>query len=245
MHRFYCRFSDLQDKKIVISDFNQLHHLKNVLRFKTGDKAVVFDDRGNEYSVRLNNLSEKEAEFGIDGKRSQDSDLGKVRITIACAIPKKSKIDDIIDRLTQLGVDRIIPVLTERVIVKMDKEKEIQRKKRWEKIALSASKQSQRNTIAVVDQVTDFAELISLSEEFDLKLIPNLNGTRKTLKSVLSGVKAQNVLVLIGPEGDFTPQEIALATKSGFVPVTFGDLVFRVETACLYIASILNYELRY
>ena len=243
MHRFYCRFSDLQDKKIIISDFNQLHHLKNVLRFKTGDRAVVFDDRGNEYSVRLNNLSEKEAEFGIDVKKSQAADPRKIRITIACAIPKKSKIDDIIDRLTQLGVDRIIPLVTQRVIVKMDKAKMLQRQKRWEDIVLSACKQSQRNTVTVIDPVTDIGELIKHSEKFDLKLIPNLTGNRRSLKSVFSGATVKSVLVLIGPEGDFTPQEIALASKSGFVPVTFGDLVFRVETACLYIASVLNYEL--
>ncbi len=135
-------------------------------------------------------------------------------------------------------------MVSQRVIVRIDQTKGVQRQKRWEKIALSASKQSQRNTVPVIDPITDFSELIGKAQEFDLKLIPNLLGERKTLKEVLSGINPRSVLVLIGPEGDFTPGEIKSAIKSGFIPVTFGDSVLRVETACLYIAAVLNYELR-
>ncbi len=243
MNRFYCSFLDVQRDKIIISDFGQLHHLKDVLRFKAGDTAVIFDNNGNEYFVVLEKISEKQAEFRVEEKKS-GGNSDKTRIVIACAIPKKSKIDDIVDKLTQLGVDRIIPLITERVIVKIGQAKALQRQKRWEKIALSASKQSQRNSVPIVDAVTDFDELIRKVKEFDLKLIPNLIGERKTLKEVLAGKKPKSALVLIGPEGDFTPEETAAAIKAGFVPITFGDSVFRVETACLYIASVLNYELR-
>jgi 16S rRNA (uracil1498-N3)-methyltransferase len=243
MNRVFCKNCDIRSGKIIISDPSQLHHLKNVLRFKPGEPAEVFDDKGNEYSVKLDNISEKHAEFVVQEIKSKLKS-SKVQIAVACAIPKKSKIDDIIDRLTQLGVDRIIPLMTARVIVKMDKAKESARQGRWAKIALAASKQSQRNTVTAIDPVTDFVELIKRSKEFDLKLIPTLAGGRRSIKSVLTAATVKSVLVLIGPEGDFTPEEVALAERSGFVPVTFGDLVFRVETACLYIASVLNYELR-
>ena len=241
MNRFYCGFSQVQGNKIIILDPGQLHHLKDVLRFKAGNKAAIFDDKGNDYLVKLADISEKQAEFLILEKRS-NSNIRKTKIAIACAIPKKSKIDDIIDKLTQLGVDRIIPLTTERVIVKIDQAKGLQRLKRWEKIALSASKQSQRNSVPVIDPVTDFLQLIQKSQEFDLKLIPNLEGSRKTLKEVLTETTPKSVLAVIGPEGDFTVGEIAEAMQAGFIPVTFGDQVLRVETACLYIASILNYE---
>ena len=241
MNRFYCSFLDVQHDKIIISDLGQVHHLKDVLRFKAGDTAVIFDNKGNEYSVELDKISEKQAEFRVQEKKSRGNS-DKPRISIACAIPKKSKIDDIIDKLTQLGVDRIIPLITERVIVKIDQAKSLQRQQRWEKIVLSASKQSQRNTVPMVDPVTELSQLIRRSQEFDLKLIPNLIGERQTLKEALAGKKPKNTLVLIGPEGDFTPEETAAAIKSGFIPITFGDSVFRVETACLYIASILNYQ---
>ncbi len=241
MNRFYCKSTEVQGERIIIRDPGQLHHLKDVLRFKAGDKAGIFDDKGNDYSVKLKDISESQAEFLVLEKKSSP-DIAKTRVTVACAVPKRSKLDDIIDKLTQLGVDRIIPLQSERVIVKIDPAKALQRQKRWEKIALSASKQSQRSSVPVVDPLTDFAELINKAEEFDLKLIPNLEGGRKKLKDALSAAKPLSVLVLIGPEGDFSPEEIAAARKAGFIPVTFGDLVLRVETACLYIASILNYE---
>ncbi|MFH0828442.1 MAG: RsmE family RNA methyltransferase [Candidatus Omnitrophota bacterium] len=242
MNRFYCSISDVRGEKIIICDPGQVHHIKDVLRFEAGEKAMIFDNLGNVYAARLVNISEKQAEFRVVEKKLK-ADFKKVMIAVACAIPKKDKIDDIIDKLTQLGVDRIIPLISERVIVKMDKAKQAQRWKRWEKIALSASKQSQRNSVPIVEPVTDFAELIGRVGEFDLKLIPNLLGERKTLKGCLSGKKPESVLVLIGPEGDFTSEEINFAVKAGFIPVTFGDFVFRVETAAVYIASILQYEL--
>lgn len=242
MNRFYCKFFQVQGNKIIILDPEQLHHLKDVLRFKAGNKAAIFDDKGNDYSVKLVDISEKQAEFLILKKESS-LNIRKTKIAIACAIPKKSKIDDIIDKLTQLGVDRIIPLTTERVIVKIDPAKGLQRLKRWEKIALSASKQSQRNNVPIVDPVTDFSQLIRQSQEFDLKLIPNLEGSRKTLKEIFAKTNPKSVLAIIGPEGDFTVKEIAEAIHAGFIPVTFGNQVLRVETACLYIASILNHEL--
>ncbi len=243
MNRFFCRFSDVQGNKIIISDLNELHHLKDVLRFKSGEKAAIFDDIGNDYSAKLENISATTAEFLVLEKKSRP-DAPKIWIAIACAIPKKSKIDDIIDKFTQLGVDRIIPLISERVIVKLDEDKGLKRHKRWVNIALTASKQSQRSSVPVVDPVTPFKELIDRSKEFDLKLIPNLLGERKALKEVFGKAKPKKVLILIGPEGDFTVKEIAAAIQAGFIPVTFGDQVFRVETACLYIASVLNYELR-
>jgi 16S rRNA (uracil1498-N3)-methyltransferase len=242
MNRFYCKFSDVQGDKIMIGDLKELHHLKDVLRLKSGEKAAIFDDQGNEYLVKLQNLSAAAAEFSVLEKKNR-LNLPKTQIVIACAIPKKSKIDDIIDKLTQLGVDRIIPLITERVIIKLDGDKAVLRHKRWVNIAITASKQSQRNSVPVVDPATDFQELISGSKEFDLKLIPNLAGQRKALKEVLAKASPKKVMVLIGPEGDFSDKEIAAAIQAGFIPVTFGDQVFRVETACLYIASILAYEL--
>jgi len=241
MNRLYCDSSDVCGRKLVISDSNQVHHLKDVLRCKPGAMAVVFDNNGSEYSAQLEDISEKQAEFKILEIKSR-VDARQIQIAIACAIPKKSKMDDIIDKVTQLGADMIIPLITERVIVKMDKAKEFERWKRWEKIALSASKQSQRNSVSIVEPVTDFKKLIARAQEFDLKLIPNLGGERKSIKKVLSGKKPKSALVLIGPEGDFAPEEIKSALKAGFIPVTFGDFVFRVETAAVYITSILQYE---
>ncbi|MFA5099971.1 MAG: RsmE family RNA methyltransferase [Candidatus Omnitrophota bacterium] len=241
MNRFYCSSADVSGDTIIITDKSQVHHIKDVIRLKEGERAFVFDDKANEFDCVIGKISLTQVVFAIN-KKTNAVLSSRPMITIACAIPKHSKIDDIIDKLTQLGVDRIIPLMTERVIVRLDKEKKSARRGRWQKIALAASKQSQRNTVAVVDEVTEVMDLIAKAKEYDLKLIPTLPGERTSLKDILSGNKPKKILVLIGPEGDFTPEETAVAVKAGFTPVSFGDFVFRVETACLYIAGILNYE---
>jgi len=200
---------------------------------------VIFDEQGNEYLTELENISLSCLVFKIKEKR-KFKPAKQVSLTIACAIPKKSKIDDIIDKLTQLGVDKIIPLETERVIVKLDKHKKITRRKRWEKIAQVAAQQSQRNTLPVIEEVKNIKQLLAESKDYDLKLIPALIGQRKTIKEAIAMHKPKNILVLIGPEGDFTAQELNLAVKAGFIPVTLGDNVLRVETAAVAVAAFVR-----
>ncbi|MFA4990076.1 MAG: RsmE family RNA methyltransferase [Candidatus Omnitrophota bacterium] len=239
MHRFFCPVVNSAKGKIIIEDKEQVHHIKNVLRLKEKKKAVVFDKKGNEYSCIISGIGDK-VYLDVKGKISAGEKKAKIKLTVACAIPKKAKMDDIVDKLVQLGVDRIIPLKTERTIVKLDKPKEALRLVRWRKIALSASKQSQRNELAIIEPVKSFAEAVALSAEFDLKLIPHLLGLRQSLKEVLSKSKPRNILVFIGPEGDFSPGEVESAIASGFIPLTLGDQVLRVDTASLAVASFIE-----
>jgi len=238
MHRFYCSSQNISGNKIIISDSAQVHHIKDVLRLKTEDEVVVFDGQGNEYSCLIEKISQ-DVILAVKERQPVNTHQS-AKVTIACAIPKKSKFDDIVDKLTQVGVDVIIPLLTGRVIVKFDKDKQISRHRRWQEIALSASKQCQRNTIPAIEPVKNIKDVLSQAQKFDLKLIPTLALERQALKDVISKSKAQNILVLIGPEGDFTPQEAASAIEAGFIPVTLGDLVFRVETAAVAVASFIR-----
>ncbi len=150
-------------------------------------------------------------------------------------------MDDIIDHLTQLGVARIIPMLTERVVVKLDEAGKETRLKRWQKIALNAAGQSQRNSLPSIDAVTDIADILSQSQDYDLKLIPHLTGEKKHIKDVIIGAAQKNVIVLIGPEGDFTPGEVEMALKAGFLPVSLGDTVLRVATAAVAVAGYIKF----
>jgi 16S rRNA (uracil1498-N3)-methyltransferase len=238
MHRFYIPQANISSEKAEISDPWQINHIVNALRLKIGDKVVLFDEQRYEYRAVIQNISGKNIIFKIKNK-TRAMIANKLNITLACALPKKSKFDDIIDKLTQLGVNRIIPMLTERVIVKLDKAKEESRQKRWQKIALSASQQSQRSNLPIIDKVKSIHQVLSESKEFDLKLIPHLGDNRETLKDILSH-NYKNIIILIGPEGDFTPFEVALAKKAGFIPITLGSNVLRVETAAVAITSILT-----
>jgi 16S rRNA (uracil1498-N3)-methyltransferase len=238
MHRFYCPQKNIFKDKIIIDDLKELHHLKDVLRLKIGDKVTLFDEKGNEYICLIKEFKENLVILQILDKRSAKT--GKIKINVATAIPKKSKMDDIIDKLTQLGVDRIIPLETQRVIVKLDQNKKISRHLRWEKIAQSAAQQSHRCTLPVIEPIRDIAEFLSDSAVYDLKLIPTLTGKRKNLKDIFAKTKAKNILVLIGPEGDFTPEEVTLAKKSACIPVSLGDSVLRVETAAIAAVSFIK-----
>lgn len=253
MHRFFSPSQNISDDEIIITDKNDTHHIRDVLRLKEKDKVIVFDERGCEYDCLIEKLSGKIVLNILDKRLPQRRKITK--ITVACAIPKKSRMDDIVDKLTQLGVDTIIPLLTERVVVKLDKDKEVLRLKRWQKIALSAARQCQTNAIPVIEPVKNIKDVLSKAKGFDLKLLPTLSGRRKSLKEAINNlnrdsdhflknkkmVAVPNILVLIGPEGDFSDEEVALAKKAGFIPVSLGDFVLRVETAAVTAASFIRF----
>ncbi|MDD5700949.1 MAG: RsmE family RNA methyltransferase [Dehalococcoidales bacterium] len=225
---------------ISITDRGQIHHLRDVLRLVPGDEVIVFDTENNEYQSVICSLDRKQLVLTVRSRRP--APVGKLRVAIACAIPKKSRMDDIIDMLTQLGVDTIIPMKTDRVVVKLEEDRET-RLERWRRIARSAAEQSRRNTLPVITPVMSLAEVLVLAKEYDLKLVPNLAGTCKSIREVNSGPRPAAVMALIGPEGDFTPAEIEEAVKAGFIPVSLGDTVLRVETAAVGVAAYLKMTL--
>lgn len=239
VHRFFCPSGNIAGGLISISDKEQVHHIKDVLRLKINEQAAVFDGKGTEYISCVEKISPKNILFRVKNTRVPCM-LSKVKVAVACAIPKKSKMDDIIDKLTQLGVDRIIPMLTERVIVELDDGKKALRLCRWEKIARSGAKQSQRSNIPEIEPVREFKKILQETGDYDLKLIAALSGERKSVREILEKSKAKSILVFIGPEGDFTSREIDLAVKNGCNLVSLGDSVLRVDTAAICIASFIR-----
>jgi 16S rRNA (uracil1498-N3)-methyltransferase len=239
MHRFFV--DKITGNKAAIADKEQLHHLRDVLRLKVGEELGLADADGNDYSGVITSIDRKQAEVKVTLKMAAGED--SLKLTVACAIPKNTRFDEVIDFLTQLGVERIIPMLTERVVVKLDETKAAERHQRWIKIAQNAARQSQRNRIPVIDSVTDFENVIAESATFGLKLIPNLSGKKKLIRNIIAEHKPRNIIVLIGPEGDFTPDEVALAVNCGFLPVSLGDSVLRVATAAIAVASYIKFAI--
>jgi 16S rRNA (uracil1498-N3)-methyltransferase len=236
MHRFFI--DHIKGDKAVLLDPAQLHHIRDVLRLKINDTVIIFDGAGHEYNGVITAMSKKQAEFQLTPQQKQQRN--NIALTIACAIPKGSHMDEIIDGLTQLGVIRIIPMRTDRVVVKLDDVKSESRLKRWQKIARSAARQCQRSDIPVIAPITDIKKVITDSQNYDLKLIPHLSGSRKLIKDVLNKIKPKNILVLIGPEGDFTLEEVELALHNDFIPVSLGNTVLRVATAAIAVASFIK-----
>jgi 16S rRNA (uracil1498-N3)-methyltransferase len=239
MHRFLVEH--IQGDNVTITDAAQLHHICDVLRLKVNDAVIIFDGAGHEFKGITTSINKKQALFKLTPLQKPRGN--NVAITVACAIPKGSHMDEIIDGLTQLGVERIIPMRTDRVVVKLDNTKSEVRLNRWQKIARSAAQQSQRSDIPVIDRVTDIKEVIKYSQRYDLKLMPHVTGKRTLIKDVIAEKRPKNIIVLIGPEGDFTPSEIKLASDNGFIPVSLGDTVLRVATAAMAVTAYIRFAL--
>lgn len=240
MHRFFSQSKNISGSKIILNDKTQIHHIRDVLWLKAKDKIAVFDEHGDEYQGEIENFTPSALTLKIIKKLPAKNNREKIFLTVACAIPKKAKIDEIIDKLTQLGADKIIPMETERVVVKLDKIKKEQRLKRWQKIGLGAAQQSQRNLKPEISGVAEIGSVLEEAKDYDLKLIPTLEGSRISLRRALERKKPQSIFVLIGPEGDFSAREIALAVKSGFLPVSLGALTLRVDTAAIAAVSFIK-----
>jgi len=161
------------------------------------------------------------------------------------ALPKKNKMDYIVEKCTELGVDSVIPVQTIRTIVKLNKQRGALRRKRWQRIAREAAKQCGRTTIPQVANLVSWQGLLSSLGNFDLKLIFCLKEGLEGIKDILRGQsKPRKIAILIGPEGDFSPEEIQQAEDFGCIAVSLGKNVLKSDTASVCALSILNYELR-
>jgi len=238
MQRFYCPSQNISGGIIHIADKQQIKHIKNVLRFKAKDNIRIFDGEGYEYQGIISSMHKSSLEVEIEKKEFKEKHA--TSFSVAVAIPKNVKMDYIVEKLTELGVDTIMPMLTERTIVKLDEKAKLEKVERWRKITISASEQSQRSYLPEISEIAAIGDIFKHGRDYDLCLIPTLSGNRRSLKDVLR-VVSKNILVLIGPEGDFTPDEVALAKQAGCIPVSLGDLVLRVETAAIAAVSFMRF----
>jgi 16S rRNA (uracil1498-N3)-methyltransferase len=215
------------------------HHIRDVLRMKTGDRLELFDDGGKLHTARIKSISKDAISLDILSSRDCENDM-KVKITLAQALPKSQKMDWVIEKCTELGVNRIIPVLTERTIAKSAK------LDRWRKIAKAAAEQSGRPTLPKITPLINFYDVLKLGSQFDLSLLAWEMEKKRSLKQILTApppLRFSNILITVGPEGGFSPEEARLAKEAGFISVSLGKRILRTETAGMAVLSILMYEL--
>jgi 16S rRNA (uracil1498-N3)-methyltransferase len=242
MSRFYAPPDSVFDGKIILRG-REAHHAKDVMRLKSGDDIVVFDGAGKEYSGVIDKILKEEVVIKID--KIIDIKPGERRLTLVQAIPKLNKMDMIIEKATELAVERIIPVVTARTIVQSTASKAGQKAQRWRNIAVTASKQCGRATIPGINEVIRFEDSLSFIKNHELAVIPCLCDGAESIKSVLNDSAVKSAIAFIGPEGDFTQDEVMSARKKGAIPVSMGREVLRSDTAAISVLSVLNYELRW
>ncbi len=241
MHRFFCGHSNIQkNSSIELTDPKEIHHLKNVLRLKKDDQVVVFNTDGREAVGSILSLSPHAVLIRVDYLRPSIPHK-TTRVILACAIPKKSKFETIIEKTTELGVDEIIPLLTQRTIVNLKGDQAIRKSWRYQTIATNAAKQCGRRDVPHIHPATKFSDILKSIDSTTTGFIPNLSQKGQNIvKEIQSVRQPKKVIFLIGPEGDFTPEETAAAMKVGLIPVSLGPLVLKVDTAAIAVISLAN-----
>jgi 16S rRNA (uracil1498-N3)-methyltransferase len=248
MHRFYIAPETWNSVAPMLSG-SEAHHAREVLRMKAGEKLVLFNGQGREITAEIVDLGG--AEIRLRKLHEAETQPLQCRIVLGQAIPKGKNMELIVQKAVEIGAAEIAPIISDRTIVQVDSESAIQRQSKWRQIAIEAAKQSGQNWLPRVHAPRKLTELFSMASEesFDLRLIGSLQPDARHLKQILADysreheLRPRNVLMLIGPEGDFTPAELSLARRHGCQPITLGPIILRVETAAIYCLSILSYEL--
>ena len=238
MANFYIDKSDITESTATITG-EEAQHISRVLRMKKGDEVTLCDGEGNFYEAVLSDFSDKSVIADILSSRRAETEP-EVQITIFQGMPKNPKLETIVQKATEIGVVRIVPVDTVRAVAKLDKSAKVDRLR---KIAREAAKQSKRGIIPYVNDAVSFKEAVKMAAEADLALIPYEEEREVSLKKALLGKKPKTVAVMIGPEGGFEKEEINLAKENGIISVTLGKRILRTETAPLAVSAAILYEL--
>ncbi len=244
MRRCLVETIDRSSPRVALPE-SERHHLIHVLRVKEGETVGIFDGRGSEAPAVLRYEPDGTAVFELLDEPTSVPHP-HVRITLLQALPKGRLMDFIVEKATELGVVRIVPVITDRVVTRPDAGKAKTRAARWHRIAASAATQSKAAYVPEVGEPTLYHDALPVGASADLFLAGTLSGDTVPLKTALrppSPRRLSSVALLIGPEGDLTPAEVAEARDAGGLPVSFGTQTLRVETAALYAVSAVLYEL--
>ncbi len=248
MYHFYTERSNISADRIVLTG-EDVNHIRNVLRMKPGEELIICDGEGTDHYCRIAGFDGGNVEADIIESFGSRSEL-ETKIYLFQGMPKKDKMELIIQKAVELGVYEIVPVMTRRVIVKLDDAKKEARKlERWQAIAESAAKQSGRGIIPKVTEVMDLNHAMEYAKTLDADLIPYENADSsecgmENSRAIIRGLHGKrSVGIFIGPEGGFEESEIEQAVNAGCKCISLGRRILRTETAGLAILSVIMFEL--
>ena len=246
MSKFFIETEQIKNNIIIITG-GDVNHIKNVLRLKISDEIEVCNKNTEEnYACKITNLTNDFIECKIISKIEEKSE-GNVKIDLFQGLPKFDKMELIIQKGTELGISKFIPVKFNRCIVKIDKKDENKKIDRWKKIVEVASKQSGRDIIPEVKNIVGIKEICDIIKEYDIVILAYELEKNNSLKNELLKIKNTKdnyrIAIIIGPEGGIENEEVNLLKDAGAKVVSLGKRILRTETACLQMASIIIYEL--
>ncbi len=247
MHRFYLPPEHCAGTTLRLYG-HEAHHALNVLRLKRGELVTVLDGIGNEFMCAVEDSGRNFVTLSVSLKNFVPAP--HCAITLLQAIPKGKIIESIIQKSVELGVRKIAPILSERVVTQLDDEDAENKRDKWQNVAIEAIKQCGAAWLPKVEAPMTIEQFLARKEKFDLSLVGSLQKERRHPREIFREFELQqnrlpqSAGVWIGPEGDFTSDELKTIQNSGALPISLGNLVLRVETAAIYCLSILNYELQ-
>ena len=245
MPRFFVKTEQINRNEIIIIG-EDVNHIKNVLRKKIGDKLEVCNqETGTTFECEIAEINEAEIKNHIISENKMTN--SKILVDIFQGLPKAEKMELIIQKSVELGVNAIIPVKMQRCVVKLDIKSENKKIERWQKISESAAKQSGRNLIPQIHKIIKIEEISKLKNEYDIIIICYENEKENHIKKEIQKLKQNKkqeirIAIVIGPEGGLEENEVKYLEKEGAKIVTLGNRILRTETVALNILSIIMYE---
>ena len=226
------------DNKELKLDSSDINHVINVMRMKVNEEFEIVYDKVI-YSCKITNIDKRNVEYEIISENRSNIKKDK-KIIIAPCIIKEQKMDYLLQKATELGVDEIIPLNSSRTIVKIDNKKD-NKISRWNKILKEASEQSFRLDIPKIHEIANIKDVVKYNA--DLKIVCDTLEMSKNVKKVLQdNKKSDTILIVVGPEGGLSKEEVEYLKNNGFTSVSLGKNILRAETVPLYVLSIINYE---
>lgn len=242
MHRFFVDKENIGNQSITIIG-EDVRHIKNVLRLNEEDIITICDKQKTDYITKIVKFNKDEIVCEILGSKTSNSEP-PVDVILYQGIPKSTKMDLIIQKSTELGVVKIIPVITERTVVKIqDRKKEEKKLERWQKISEESAKQSKRGIIPEICQILTFDEMLKTLKDNSLTIVPYENEEKVGIKEILKDKGNKKINIIIGPEGGFEEGEIESLKNIGSKIVSLGPRILRTETAGFTASAIVLYEL--
>lgn len=252
MDRFFVEPEHLNlDDRTLYIDGEDVKHISKVLRYGQGDEIEVCDSNGHEYICRIESVDKTRIDLSIVDEVDINRE-SRIRVSLYQGVPKSTKMDIILQKLTEAGVDEIVLVNTKRSVVNIKGDKADKKFDRWERIIYEAAKQSKRGLIPKLRGILSFKEALEDMGKNDINICPyeveKSLGIKEALqtgqvKKILENKDEVRVGIFIGPEGGFAEEENEMVKAAGIASVTMGPRIFRTETASIVATAITLYEL--
>lgn len=247
LHRFFLPPENCREGRLRLEE-REAHHALHVLRLKRGERVSVLDGAGNEFFCDVENTTKNSLVLAV--KEKYFTPAPNCLLSLLVAIPKGKLIESIIQKAVELGTHRIVPLLTERVVTQLDDDGAEAKREKWQTVASEAIKQCGAPWLPKVEVPQSIGEFLARGESLELAFVGSLQTERRHPREWIldfqnkHGRRPRSAGAWVGPEGDFTLDELHAIENSGAKPVTLGRLTLRVETAAIYCLSFLNYELQ-